>query len=87
MFEAGSGEVLTPSRRPALTQWLARAVSPATPPPSASSIPSTPLSPANEKPSTAPISGRTTVWIESQAESRNGTLSVKNSTVNIPAAA
>ncbi len=68
-----------------MTQWLASAVIPAVPAPSASSTPSTPLSPANEKPRTAPISGRTTVWIESQAESRNGTLSVTNSTANIAA--
>ena len=85
MFEAGSGEVLTASRTPALTLCDARAV---TPPVAASSADSRlAASPLASRPMAAPTVGRITVWMASQVESSQGTLSATNSSTNITAAA
>jgi hypothetical protein len=73
MLLAGSGEVLTPSRIPAFTRWLASAV----PPPTTAAVawPSVPWSPAMSAATIAPIVGRIAVWTASHVESTYGILS------------
>jgi len=68
MLLTGSGEVLTARRTPAFAVWLRSAV---TPPTAARAIvPRSPVAPPTRAPITAPTTGRTTVEIASQAESR-----------------
>ena len=73
MLLAGSGEVLTAIRVPALTRWLSSAVEPPTAP--AASSGSEPLWPASSAATTAPATGRITVCTVSQTESTYGILS------------
>ena len=77
---AGSGEVLTAARRPALTAWLARAVAP--PAVAATACSNDEASPAMSAPSAAPTAGRITVCTASQVLSTYGTLSATTSTRN-----
>ncbi len=67
MLLAGSGEVLTAIRMPALTRWLSSAVEPPTAP--AASWGSDPSCPASSAATTPPATGRITVWTASQTES------------------
>ncbi len=82
---AGSGEVLTAARRPALARWLTRAM---TPPEVAAKIWLSDESlPASRAPITAPMLGRMTVCRASHSESTYGILSATNSRVKSTAAA